>query len=129
MSYRIGPAGPPKRQRLYLSDIMNMDTEEFVDPGYPIYFQNIPIVWPPIRTQVDEITFNLANGEQVERLYGEDIDDDTRVIADMTIARPVREQGPMAAGRKRKRTNRRKSNKKGFNKRRRTNKRRRIRIQ
>ena len=119
---RIEPAGISKIRPLLLSDIMNMDTEEFVNPGYPIYFENIPIVWPPIREAVDEIRFNLANGDQVERFYGEDIDDTTRVIADMTIKIPTRKEGPMAAGR-RKRSVKRRSNKRRTNKKR-TNKRR-----
>ncbi len=126
---RIGPAGVSRRRPLLLSDIMNMDTEEFVNPGYPIYFENIPIVWPPIREAVDEISFNLANGDHVERFYGEDIDDTTRVIADMTIEIPIKKEGPMAAGRKRRRSAKKRTNKRKSNKKRRTTKQRRTRNQ
>lgn len=98
----ITPFGINRRRPLKLIDIMDMSTEEFKDNPGPIYFNGIRIVWPPERTRVDEITFHLENGDQVERYYGEDINDETGLIEDMEIQLPNRDERSMGAGKKTK---------------------------
>lgn len=115
---QIGPANKTKPLNFY--DIFDERTQQFKPITKAVYYNNVKVIWPPEMTRVDEITFNLENGDQIERYFGENIDDNG-IIEDMEIELP---QNPnaMAAGRKRrtKRNRRTKSNK---NKRKQTNKR------
>jgi hypothetical protein len=108
----VRPAGLDNRRPLQLSDILDEKTQQFKQYVGPIYFDGIQVVWPPERTRIDEFTFTLANGDRVERYYGEDIGDDG-IIQDMEIDLPKRDPNAMAAGRKlnRKRTRKNKKNK------------------
>ena len=85
-----------QREQLLLSDIIDLETGEIKDNDDPVYYNNIRVIWPPVRTDFEFFNFNLENGETIEIAIGGDTEptgDGDEYINNMEIALPINDYG------------------------------------
>ncbi len=104
------------RRQLKLSDMIDLETQDFKQNVAPIFYNNNRIIWPPRWNGMDEFTFRLQNGQSVDRMLHEDtreIGDEDHIFNDMYIKEnlPSRKDYIAAGGKSKRRKMRYKNTK------------------